>query len=188
MIRLFINRYKDSSPLRQAELDEALCRNFANPAFDCVQQLDGRPTFADFFAAAHPDSVTVIANSDIAFDASISLASDIGPDEAYALSRWDGDSIQNSDSQDVWIFRGVPKPGMFLDFTPGVCGCDNRLAWELMHAGYRVSNPSLSIKANHLHASGVRHYAPAAEYCVPRPYLLIKPHALGEQPLYREIQ
>jgi len=53
------------------------------------------------------------------------------------------------------------------NFTQGVPGCDNKIAYLLQEAGYVVTNPSTTIKTYHLHLSGIRHYN--AKYRVPRP-------------------
>ena len=40
----------------------------------------------------------------------------------------------------------------------GMPGCDNRIAKEILDAGYNITNPCLSIKAIHLHETGYRTY------------------------------
>lgn len=130
----------------------------------------GRPAFKYFFKAINlyleldgMSDISVVANSDIY------LPSEPWPilpkhNECFALTRWDilpdGSEkfYNNSGSQDTWVFRGPIKQVKGADYTQGVAGCDNKIAWDLERAGYRVSNPSLTIKTYHLHNSGVRHY------------------------------
>jgi hypothetical protein len=184
LIRLFVNTYTDPDANRADELGRCLAIN--KSVFDSVVELSGRPPFSEIFAGVNEivtaDDISVIANSDIYFDRSVRLAEKMKPDEAYALTRWDdtlaGITFFNRiDSQDVWIFRGVIRE-MQVDFPPGKCGCDNRLAAEMAMAGYRVSNPSHSIKTMHLHRTGLRRYAPTD--AVAKPYALIVPSVIGQ--------
>jgi hypothetical protein len=129
-----------------------------------------RLTFRDLFAYANrelPGERVVIANADIFFDHSLGRLD--GYDLAgrlLCLSRWDlhGDGswrlFESESSQDAWIFE-TPIPDFDCDFHLGLLGCDNRLAWEAERAGLVLSNPSRSIRAYHLHASGVRRYTQA---------------------------
>ncbi len=196
MIRLFANIYKDADPRRDAELAEAFAGNLANRGLS-YHGIEGRPTFDDIFAAANrlaePDDVSIVANADITFEAiDVRLFEQIGDDEAFALTRWeispygpkifsDDNGAPRIDSQDAWAWRGKCKV-TGADFLPGVRGCDNHLTYLFHKAGYKVSNPSLSIIATHLHSSDVRRYGHEPGDCVPKPYLLVPPHRLGEQP------
>lgn len=197
--RLFINYYKDSNPERQKELDYCLNMNLNNPLLDKICALSeydvpgaetilfrDRPTFNDFFSLANeraePGDISIIANTDIYFENSLRYILQMGENEAFALSRTDNLSW---DSQDAWIFRG-PIKKMDADFFMGRGGCDNRLAYEMARAGYKVSNPALTIKAIHLHASQVRHYNEHTEK-VRRPYLLVPPAHLGQEVQLTEI-
>jgi len=173
---LFTSWYTNKQ--RENEMEACLQVNLNNPHIDlvCLLSDDGslpkkdhpklipffvkrRPRFSDFFDLIndYEEAVVAVANSDIYFDETIRLCHErLGENDCYALTRWD---IQENkeiifynhiDSQDAWIFRGEIKPG-FYDFEMGRLGCDNRLACELKKAGYNVTNPSKSIKANHLH-------------------------------------
>jgi glycosyltransferase involved in cell wall biosynthesis len=186
-MNLFVNYYKDTDPQRQRELDLCLLRNIESGLFkvhvlkdaSCVlpefaagvTALDcsSRPHFAEFFEYINMRSgekdVNVVANSDIYFDATIRLATQMNADEFYALTRHtiqpDGACVfyGKSNSQDAWILRGKPARRLFTClFSPGLPRCDARLAYEAKRAGYVVSNPSLHIKIYHEHHSGVRHY------------------------------
>jgi len=129
-----------------------------------------RVTYRDLFDYANrelPGRRVIIANTDIFFDETLSRLDDyslIG--RLLCLSRWD---LQNDgswrlydfeSSQDAWIFQ-APVPDFACDFHLGLLGCDNRLAWEAERAGLVLSNPSRSIRACHLHASGIRRYTEA---------------------------
>jgi hypothetical protein len=213
-MNLFINLYRDKSPVRQKELEKCLSLNLLNSEiktiYAVVEKLsdwmdligsdrvvliksETRPTYSDYFKLINQystkDTISVIANSDIAFDEqSVKLISaNIRPNECYALSRWD--AIENScelrhynkpDSQDVWAFKGLIKPVANSDFTLGKPGCDNAIANRLEAAGYKLLNPSKDIVACHFHGSGIRNYnaAKGSEDRVPPPYKLIHPHNL----------
>lgn len=147
----------------------------------------GAPTYKEFIdiinEVQNNDAVNIISNADIIFDESIALASKIKSNECWALSRWEmkedfskhTEQIQRfGDSQDVWIFRGNIKTLSKADFPLGKMGCDNRIAYEIHKAGYKISNPSRSVFTWHLHNSGVRGYNPAIRNehtVVSQPYL-----------------
>lgn len=186
MIRLLVNTYKSDSQTRQIELDICLEKNMALP-FLTVHDIQPRPTFNDYFKVTcnnfGKDDIFVIANSDIFFDETLLLANQIKHGEVYALTRYDikrGQArfFDRPDSQDVWIFRGGINPIEGADFHLGVGGCDNRIAYLLNKAGYKVTNPSLSIKTYHLHESGIRTFDYKIHKVVPPPYLTIKPTTL----------
>ncbi len=116
---------------------------------------------------ADPECVYVLANADIYFDETLRLLEPYDLRGVFlALSRWnvvDGGAarkLANSPlSQDAWIWT-PPLPKMNCDWTMGEMGCDSRVARRAMEADLTVLNPCHSIKALHLHESGVRHYGP----------------------------
>lgn len=126
-----------------------------------------RLTFRELFAYANRELAgqrVILANADIYFDHTLARLD--GYDlsgRLLCLSRWDlhrDGSWRLYDfesSQDAWIFE-APVPDIACDFHLGLLGCDNRLAWEAERAGLVLSNPSRSIRAYHLHSSGVRRY------------------------------
>jgi hypothetical protein len=148
---------------------------------------DGNPTYGAFFnainAVTKPDDINIISNADIIFDETIALTSQLKANECWALSRWEmridytkhPEQIQvYGDSQDCWIFRGKIKPLSKSDFPLGKLGCDNRIAYEIQKAGYKISNPSKSVHTWHLHNSNVRGYDPKVRNehtVVSQPYL-----------------
>lgn len=166
-IRLFYNYYEDKNPLRKNEIDFCLQQNIKNPLFDTiVLDSDGLPTYDFFFERINkltgPNDINIICNSDIFFDETIGLVKNIGLNTLYALSRWEWHNGTSKlrelrNSQDVWIFRG-PVENVDGSFQLGKPFCDNRIAFEFNRAGYKVVNPSRSIKSYHFHSSGIRSY------------------------------
>ena len=197
MIHLYKNYYTDRATLRRKELDEVRRRDEANRLLT-IHAIPNRPTFAEMFRfvndATGPTDANIVANADISFDESVALVEKMDVDECYMLCRWDDtpDGLVlfadahgkgRVDSQDAWCFRG-PMSQQVIDkatFHPGQRGCDNSLGAILGDAGYRMSNPALSIKAIHLHRTEIRHHGRA----VPKPFLCIPPHALGDVPELR---
>lgn len=158
-----------------------------NDGVNCQIYIKSRPTFADMFKIANGitaieskpyEVISIIANADIYFDDTIELATHMDIIDCYALTRYDeGQMIVKSNSQDSWIFKGmISTSGADLDFHMGTLGCDNHLAYILQQSGYCVSNPSLSIKTHHMHASAIRNYS--RTNVVPRPYRSVKITAL----------
>lgn len=204
MIRLFLSYYQDKNQARQKELDECLSNNISNPLIDeihllleypCDEEIinnekifkvhvKARPSYSVFFdyinTVARPEDISIIANSDIYFDETLSLLDkytdknvlalcryDIKKDKAVFMNRWD--------SQDTWIFKGKIRQVPDSDFRPGYPGSDNAIANRLYRAGYNVINPSRTIKTYHLHESQVHNYNPSDK--IPEPYKLINPTA-----------
>lgn len=180
-INLFSSYYTVEDPKRQAEIDYCYRNNVANKSIDACYYYDkGRPTYSDFFdwMSDFPDDINVLANSDIYFDKTIELAKRLDFKTAYALTRWEvrGKEIKPFEvshngakakhSQDVWIFLGAPRVKN-ANFCLGQPGCDNRIAYLMRFSGYRVLNPSLSIRAIHKHKEERRIYNMSK---VPGPY------------------
>jgi hypothetical protein len=180
MIRLFYNYYEDKAPLRKKEIDLCLQKNLSNSFINTVVfETPTKPTYDLFFQKINditgPDDINIICNSDIFFDETIQLAEQIKHKEMFALLRWEWlpagpRFFERPDSQDTWIVRGKVE-NVFGDFSLGIRGCDNRIAHEFEKAGYKVSNPSQSIKTYHVHNSGVRNYT--MKEVIPGPYLTI---------------
>jgi hypothetical protein len=183
---LFFERYSSSDPARAAELEEARGANAAAGLFERIVPVsDGRrKTFADLFAlaaAGFSGEVCVLANGDIAFDASLRgaeawLRRFPGP-ALVALTRWDdpaGPSMEGridagrwrffSHSQDSWLFLAGGLPSFEAAFTLGVPACENRLVYEAHAAGVTIFNPALSVRTWHHHASAVRSWKAADAY------------------------
>jgi hypothetical protein len=193
---LYQSMYAIQDETRRAEIDAACHLNLNNPhihrvvilAEDGLQlpshpklsllEINRRPSFQQFFRIVNEygkDTINIIANVDISFDDTIGLANRLTDDQAFAISRHDlRDGIYKivvgGDSQDCWCFRGAVR-GEFGDYKMGQRGCDNRLAYELSRADYRLSNPCWSIIIKHHHVTQERHYW---DYVVPGPYLSVQ--------------
>lgn len=195
MNNLYISHYPEKDKARKAELLTCLKNN--STVFDQVFVLtEGdawwadhqvkniiqlpvtkRPTFKTFFNAinhvSHPDDINVIANSDIYFE---HIDFPISIHDCYALTRYEknGVFLNRRDSQDAWIFRGhVRFDRIHCQFEMGRPGCDNRIAWELSTAGYKVTNPSLSIKTHHIHSNPTDHSQTV--HRIDPPYMRLEP-------------
>ena len=128
-----------------------------------------RPTYNDFFEiinkTTNDDNINIIANTDIFFDNTLKLLNHTNlRNKCFALTRWEWQpnktstiNLRRYDSQDVWIFKGKIKAidGIFL---LGVLACDSRIAYEIKKSGYKLTNPSLSVKTYHNHSSNLRNY------------------------------
>ncbi len=183
MINLYYNYFKHPDPKRAKEIDFCKKKNLENKLLNVILiNQQNRLTFDDYFIKINqttgPDDINIICNSDIFFDDTISLTPKMDHNDAYALCRWDyspPSSIKFYDkvfSQDTWIFRG-PIKKIIGNFHLGKPGCDNRVAHEIKTSGYRISNPSLTIKTYHFHTSKIRDYKPKDR--VPGPYLHLTP-------------
>jgi hypothetical protein len=176
--------------LRKQEIGHATKRNAA--LFKHYTQIDSQ-YFADMFDAFKPHKINIIANADIFFDDSIKTARYLPKKHVYALSRHDssnGKLFKRPDSQDTWIFYGRIQKNMLLELaknnlTLGKPGIDNRLAYELLKAGYHLSNPSKSITSWHVHSTNIREYSHLD--VVPPPYAIVHPMTL-EDVLAEDVQ
>jgi hypothetical protein len=150
-----------------------------------------RLTYKDYFDYAKNNipegDIVVLSNSDIYFDDTISkiIKLDLN-NTVLALTRWcpnHGHKIvdntiqmyENAEkSQDVWIWKNFLKnyESVNCNFTLGVLGCDNKIAYLFSQMGYNVMNPSLEIITYHLHKNdSTRIYDPV---WLPGPYLFVK--------------
>jgi len=147
--------------------------------------LDSRLTYELAFRFANveaPDSRVILANADIWFDESLGALDGFDlSGRLLCLSRWEpgpgrSELSPHSNSQDAWIFQ-TPLREFPCGWALGVCACDNRLAFEANRAGLLVSNPSRTIRANHLHLSGIRRWT--YEEQVPGSHLYLPAVHLG---------
>jgi hypothetical protein len=122
-------------------------------------QINERPTYKvliDYANGTMPNEICGILNADIYFDYTMKklLAAPMD-NRFYAITRINRGEHQNPGSQDVWVFR-TP-----LSFSPdiymGINGCDSFLAQKAMDAGYKVTNPCLTIPVYHNHAAPYTH-------------------------------
>ena len=186
---LLTSYYLEKNKSRADELRYCLQKNISNPHIlkivllcegELVQSrsdkvlevlINKRPTFSDFVSFANNETDTdikIIANSDIYFDVTLKIAKDCLIDnEIYCLTRWDEEArcikfYNNFKSQDAWIFRGSLTENIG-NYYMGLPGCDNRFAKELLDSGRRIDNPSLTIRAIHVHGSNLRNYSKSAD-------------------------
>lgn len=178
-LKLYVQVYECGDIERQKELDACLKINKERKHIYEVIEIKERLTYAQIFQMLCPNSINIIANSDIYFDETILFARFINENNCYALSRWDymGDKMavlfNRKDSQDAWIFNGKPKI-VGGNFEQGKAGCDNRIAYDIRQSGYNVLNPSKTIHAIHLHLTNLRTYKATEK--IPEPYHFIFPH------------
>lgn len=108
--------------------------------------------------------VWMLSNADIYFDESLRFVEGQNLNKVvYALTRHDEQpdgSLQivppeyAHGCQDVWMFRAIiQETNLYASYFLGVAGCDHRIAYEFVTAGYAVANPSLIIIARHLDLS-----------------------------------
>lgn len=197
MFTLITSWYHEPNAGRRAELLYCLNRNLEHPLITQVWLLvEGkpdvqhhpkivakhyahRPLFKDMIALANElNSFAIIANTDIYFDDTLAMAKHLKPNQCFALTRWNADAkgglkfYGKEYSQDAWLFK-PPIKVTGADYPPGKPGCDNKLAWEMAQAGIRVTNPSKTIRACHLHLTNLRRYS--HKETIPGPYLTIQP-------------
>jgi len=198
MVNLYTSFYQDKDAKRQKELLYCLNKNIENPLIDNIFLIvegdvklpksdkliivnGNRPTYRNFFDLVNDtvtsvNDISIIANTDIYFNETLASL-DIHERQCIALSRWDkkkdGLRLHNERfSQDSWIFKGKLRNVRFCDFYLGIPGCDNRIAYELNRAGYRMFNPATKIQSIHYHQSDLHNYDGSTPK-IPKPYLFI---------------
>jgi hypothetical protein len=191
-INVFFPYYQCGDAERQNEIDLCLHKNIKNKKISKLYiliddgseiditnekveiiQLTARPTYRlwiELTQSLRLDGYSILCNSDIYFDESISLISQVlsQGNEFLALSRWE--SIQGRLSihknphwsQDTWGFKCTDtfsKEMMrSLDFPMGVPRCDNKIAYIFATRGWSIKNPCQFIKSIHMHETGMRTY------------------------------
>ena len=185
MINLFTTYHIEKYPVRAEELRKCLIKNLKCKLISNIYVLSEhekntflmdnnvnlikvskRRTFNEFFNAINSvtskNDINIISNSDIYFDNSLEELKELKMDNiCLGLTRWDilingkARLTEQKNSQDTWIFKGKIKK-INGDYSIGIPGCDNKLAYEIVEAGYRIVNPSITIKSYHLHTSNYR--------------------------------
>lgn len=202
-INLFTSYFKHPNPIRQHEIDFCRDKNSKlNFDFINVYYGDDLPNYPFFFEKfkSFPNDINILTNSDIFLSNEtleqlreyfINLSEEERHKTCVCLSRWeyyDDNNILSpraQDSQDSWIFYGeVNYDESINDVTLGTPGCDNRILAELIYRyGYKVINPSLTIKTYHFHVTGdeTRTYLDSSYQrtrMVQGPYEFLPPHFL----------
>ncbi len=143
--------------------DGKCIKDIDHPSIEWIY-LEWRPQYADFFRLVNfntkENTINLIGNTDIAFDASINFLEHINiNDTIIELSRYERDGRIKNTGEDIWIWKGKLKPQVWGNLPLGELGCDWRITFEFRKAGYRVVNPSLDITTWHNHDSNIRYYA-----------------------------
>lgn len=207
MIRLFTSWFVHSDPKRAAEIECAVSVNASQFETWCIcpephprphgtlwYPGSERPTFHELFEVANtlsePGDIAVILNADISVGPSLKLAEEhLGEEDAWALARWNKDSrdrykpVAQPDSQDTWVFRAPIKPIPKADFPMGIPGCDNRLAHEIHHVGYKLSNPVQNVATFHHHDDEKRNYSGKVQ----PPYRSVRPSTIPGAPMPKTV-
>ncbi|MEI2418989.1 6-hydroxymethylpterin diphosphokinase MptE-like protein, partial [Arthrospira platensis SPKY2] len=192
-IVLFTPYYKDKHRARQDELIYCLQKNIDCPEIERIVlliddghepelqspkieivRLSSRATYLDWVRLTEnrfSDRISVLANTDIYLDGSISRLREILSANAnafVALSRHDKEGSQETlhqnpyQSQDVWAVYG--KYGFTaslkndLRIPLGFPRCDNKVAYLFSVHGAKVYNPCHDIKIVHVHETQLRYY------------------------------
>jgi hypothetical protein len=203
MVTLFISLYHPSEHSREIEIVDCLVNNVSNKYIDKIIILnegfnhpillsekinniliEERPNFSQFYSYLNKTGINIIANNDIKFDATLDRLKYLflKKGDMLSLTRHEKNGFlmreKESDSQDVWVFKGVADCLKAANFKMGQLGCDGRLNFVFYKGGYRVLNPSKFIKVYHEHASLKREYVESDR--LKGPYLLLKPLNLLE--------
>lgn len=167
-INVFVENFTSSNATRANEIATCISKNKDNQHINyTILNSESRLTYQNIFDIINiktdSNDINVVANLDIVFDDSILLLNKLEYMQFAALSRYemrsDGtyyiDELKAKYTQDVWAWKG--KISLInIDFPLGVYGCDNRLAYEALQAGYNVINPSYSVYVYHYHMSNIR--------------------------------
>lgn len=194
---LITQYYVPPKPRRAAEIDLCLKRNIESKYIDKIVLLNeamhvlpespkvsqdnigGRLRFDHVFKwiyeNAEPNTIVVIANSDIYVDDSLRVIWSVDmADKFLSLLRWDDSEIPGEkpvlfgprpDSQDTWIISSDSVKARTWDWKAlnipfGKGGCDNAINVEMLRQKFLIVNPCVSIITHHVHTSGYRTYDP----------------------------
>lgn len=190
---LFVPFYTPRDPERAAELYRCLELNLASNQFERIFLLQDddtrcaitdprivtlhqntRPTYLDWVRRSRQfcgHGLSVLANSDIYFDASVAQLNTLfsaNPRAFLALSRHDeldGQIVAHPNphwSQDAWAFdpgaQLSPSTQAQIDIALGTPRCDNKIAYLFSVDGFTVFNPLHQVRAVHVHETGLRYY------------------------------
>lgn len=140
-----------------------------------ILNLSSRPTYLDWVELTEqkcPEQISILANTDIYFDQSVSRIREIFSANSNAfvtISRYEQEGTQRTLhknphwSQDVWAIFGKNKlltPALknTLKIPLGVPRCDNKIAYLFSIYGAKVYNPCLDIKTFHVQETDSRTY------------------------------
>jgi hypothetical protein len=188
--------YEPDAPERASELISARSVNQSLGVFEHCHYVDGRSqrlTYGDLIGVAdreYPGEVCVVANTDIAFDATARLIPVVlRPKMVLAMARWEANGSLNmlghyasvndtgsqtwlfSGTQDAWAFIAGTVPELSSDTAMGVRGCDQVFLAKLVSAGCWVISPSIDIRIRHVHrnlATYAGQTSACGEYAYPK--------------------
>jgi hypothetical protein len=193
-ITIFVPYYLSEDYSRQIEIDLCLKNNISLNEIDkifliiddgtippishpklTIINIDNRPTYKDWIDLTvkyAKNDISVLANSDIYFDSSITKLKKIfdGNKKSFvAISRYEihDDTLvlhKNPQwSQDVWCIDGEMSNCIdkkYLNIPMGIPRCDNKIAYIFSINGYAIVNPCNFIRTFHVHKSQIRSYNP----------------------------
>ncbi len=176
-IHLCLRKNQDISEIEKIYLmidDKSAPPAFINNKVE-ILEVDSRPTYARWLQLSERLSqgrISILVNSDIYLDSSISLLSEIinaGSLHSFvALSRYElteGKRTLHANpkwSQDTWAFKvhGIINRSLLqaCNFNLGIPRCDNKIAAVFSEHGYQIFNPCNFIHSYHVHKSKEREY------------------------------
>ena len=151
-----------------------------------IVKVKRQPTYGDYFNYINEEYynwICVLGNLDIMYtDSIITVHEYIDDDTVIALSRYEINPDNSltpmtggEGSQDTWIFKSkIRVDNMASNFTMGIGGCDNRIAYELQK-NYKVINPCSQIISMHMHRSNIRTWDTQPILNLAEGYSLINP-------------
>lgn len=179
---ILLTAFFPTTPEREAELLHCIEHNLAQPFFSgvvllceggvtpkiahpklyCVTVLE-RPVYGDFFERAniyHPGQICVVSNTDVMYDDSLVLFETLPPErwhnQLFAITRTnENGQLQNTGSQDTWVFKAPLQVFDGWGLILGIIGCDSFLAQKAIEAGIQVENPAISVHCLHRHRVGI---------------------------------
>ena len=161
------NSYIDAIHILLEPNDYEIFKSLAGFKKVFVYKIKSRPTYAMYFNIINqvtaPNNINIISNTDIYFDSSLlelkeaAINNVLNKNTCIALSH--NEAVKRRDSQDAWVFLGsIDKKIDNSNIMLGIAGCDNVILHEIKKAGYKIINPSLTIKSYHMHSSNKRNY------------------------------
>lgn len=171
-----IHVFYDTSRDRETQSKKILLFLKSKASKITITYTKGRSSFKDCFDLAnerYSGKKTVVANADIYFDETLRSLEKVSLDgKFFVLTRWnvlsDGQKeleftgfLPGELSQDVWMFSSpIRNIRGAHEVLLGTHYCETRILEKIIAAGLSVSNPCLTIRANHLHMSPVRSWSP----------------------------
>jgi hypothetical protein len=131
----------------------------------CFSFINKRPTYADLFNYSNDNICgnTIIANSDIVYNESLSCLKYLKEDDFICLTRYQKydkfklielpelNNKLNIFSQDSWMFVSPMKYNIECNMELGKMFCDSFLNYKLTNTEYKCYNLCEHIKSYHIH-------------------------------------